>query len=185
MPKKSTTLRKWRGSGTDQGTWIYVLWCPRSSKCYVGQCGGKDNVRAVIERMREHILLARDWIIGFAKLVVHRAKHPLYQWMACRGVHNIQVTIVERVASWMADINEVQWMHKFPRTYLLNVCVPGLRKDRWSWLLGLKTWARAKFVRIHACGSATRLLGFATFCFGRRLGVVDAFGAGLSLDDGL
>ena len=29
-----------------------------------------------------------------------------------------------------------------------------------------------------------RLAGFATFRFGRRLGVVDAFGAGLSLDDG-
>ena len=41
-----------------------------------------------------------------------------------------------------------------------------------------------EFIRIHAYGSATGLPGFATFHFGRRLGVVDAFGAGLSLDDG-
>ena len=40
-----------------------------------------------------------------------------------------------------------------------------------------------EFVRIHAYGSATGLPGFATFRFGRRLGMLDAFGAGLPLDD--
>ena len=41
-----------------------------------------------------------------------------------------------------------------------------------------------EFVRIHAYGSAIGTPGFATFRFGRRLGMVHAFGAGLSLDDG-
>ena len=41
----------------------------------------------------------------------------------------------------------------------------------------------SELVRIHAYESATGLPGFATFRFGRRLGMVDAFGAGLALDD--
>ena len=41
-----------------------------------------------------------------------------------------------------------------------------------------------ELVGIHAYEPATLLPGFAIFCFGRHLGVVDAFGAGLSLDDG-
>ena len=40
-----------------------------------------------------------------------------------------------------------------------------------------------EFVGIHAYESATRLPGFATFRFGCRLGIVDVFGAELSLDD--
>ena len=39
-----------------------------------------------------------------------------------------------------------------------------------------------EFIRIDDYGSATGLTGLATFRFGRRLGVVDAFGAGRSLD---
>ena len=72
----------------------------------------------------------------------------------------------------------------------IGVGTPGVRANEGVnkgeiWMICMNSDEfRTKFVRIHAYASATSLPGFATFRFGGCLGVVDAFGARDSLDDG-
>ena len=56
LPRMLSTLRHTNVSVQAKGSWIYVIWCPGSKKCYVGQCGGRDNFRTVLQRMRDHFL---------------------------------------------------------------------------------------------------------------------------------
>ena len=144
LPRMLSTLRHTHASVHAKGSWIYVIWCPGSRKCYVAQCGARDTFRTVLERMRDHFLLARDWILSSSKPIARRAKYPLYEWWARMELHRVQITVVEQVPQWRADIKEIEWMHKFPRSDLLNVYIPDLRRDRWTCVLRMKAWKKVQ-----------------------------------------
>ena len=45
-----------------EGCWIYVLWCLRDHRVYIGQTGGRQYLRRVCDRGAEHVRLAMDYL---------------------------------------------------------------------------------------------------------------------------
>ena len=92
-PRRVHILRRCNASVMVGGAWIYVIWCPGSRRCYLGQCGAWDNMRVVKGRMREHVLL----VMGIHQATSEEGKIPLYEWWSCLGLHKVQITGAERV----------------------------------------------------------------------------------------
>ena len=140
--KLGRLISQWRmtqASVSEAGAWIYIVWAPNFSQCYIGQTGARDSFRCVFDRGKEHLVNTRDWTL------LHRSKRgriPLYEWVNKVGVHNVIVTPLERVPTWAADSREIFWMYRFGTSHLLNRSIPNLRQMKWAWLLKTKSFAK-------------------------------------------
>ena len=60
--QKICAMRNTEASVHDEGTWIYILWCLKSNRVYMGQTGARQNKRSVGKRGGEHIRLGSDFL---------------------------------------------------------------------------------------------------------------------------
>ena len=123
------------------GCWVYALWHIADGRVYVGQTGGRANLRSVAERGREHVRLAAD----FLRLNNGRRlwlPQSVYRWMMQRGPENFVITPLESCPPDTVTQRERFWMLKWGVGKLFNIDIPSLSNNRWDFLQSRKVWKK-------------------------------------------
>ena len=87
--QKICAMRNTNASVCDEGTWIYVLWCLKSNRVYIGQTGARLNKRSVGKRGAEHIRLGSDFLRSCGEKV--KIPSRVYRWMSSCSVENFVI----------------------------------------------------------------------------------------------
>ena len=123
------------------GCWVYALWHIADGRVYVGQTGGRANLRSVAERGREHVRLATD-LLRLSNGRRLWLPQSVCRWMMQRGPENFVITPRESCPLDTVTQRRRFWMLKWGVGKLFHIDIPPLSNNRCDFLQSRKAWKK-------------------------------------------
>ena len=122
----------WNVNYKQKGTMIYAFICNTTGKVYVGQTGGKRNVRSLIQRFKEHVRDSLNWKWEQRKARFHNGEEGLHAAMYARGPEGFLIVPLEIVRKHEVDSKEYKWIARFG-THVWNLQTEARWKNKQQW----------------------------------------------------